>query len=156
MQFTLLCPGTPRHTAAAAWSADYAARIAKLAPFERRAVRAARRTTTGLDRAALERESAALLQAIPGGGHVVLLDPAGKRLDCDSLRDEVQKLADSGVRAIWLVIGGPDGVDERVRGRAQALWSLSPLTLPHELAEVVLLEQIYRALTRIKGLPYHR
>jgi 23S rRNA (pseudouridine1915-N3)-methyltransferase len=53
-------------------------------------------------------------------------------------------------------LGGPDGVEDRVRQRADHRLSLTAMTLPHDLAEVVLLEQLYRALTRWKNLPYHR
>jgi 23S rRNA (pseudouridine1915-N3)-methyltransferase len=59
-------------------------------------------------------------------------------------------------RPITLLIGGSEGLDPSLIGRAGARWSLGPLTFPHELARVVVLEQIYRAFTILKGEPYHK
>ena len=156
MQFNLIAAGTANHAAAVAWIADYAQRIQRFARYERKSVRAVHRARSGVDASARSRESAAILHQLPPSAFVVLLDSSGIRLDCDILRDQLQKTALDGGRTIWFVIGGPDGVDSPLAERADATWSLSPLTLPHELAEVVLLEQLYRALTRLKGLPYHR
>ena len=97
-----------------------------------------------------------MLAEVPGHATLVVLDVDGKSMNCDQLRDWLVKTADLGTRTIWFALGGPDGFDDRLRARAQLRLSLSPLTLPHDLAEAVLLEQLYRAATRIKGLPYHR
>ncbi len=156
IRLVVLAPGGPTHPAAIAWCDDYRKRISRLAQFERKKVRAERRTRAGPDLQARDRESAALVQAIAPGAHVVLLDVGGLPVDCDQLCDKLRKTAQIGGRTIWVILGGPDGVDDRVRARADESWSLSPLTLPHDLAEVVVLEQLYRALTRLHGLPYHR
>jgi len=81
----------------------------------------------------------------------VLLDPAGKALSSAGFIAQVEKLHD-----VVFVIGGSDGLPEEWRGRADMLVSLSAMTMPHELARVVLAEQIYRALTTLKGHPYPR
>ena len=65
-------------------------------------------------------------------------------------------LIEGGAREVVFVVGGPDGLSAEILEASRYRMSLSPMTLPHELAEVVLLEQLYRALTRWKGLPYHR
>jgi 23S rRNA (pseudouridine1915-N3)-methyltransferase len=65
-----------------------------------------------------------------------------------------QRLRDA--RPLALLIGGPDGLAEACRQRANQSWSLSPLTLPHALARVVLAEQLYRAMSLLAGHPYHR
>jgi len=59
-------------------------------------------------------------------------------------------------RPLALLIGGPDGLSDACRERANQSWSLSPLTLPHALVRVVLAEQIYRAMSLLAGHPYHR
>ena len=79
----------------------------------------------------------------------ILLDPAGRALDS-------KKLTGLFERDLVFVIGGADGLPPEWRARADLLLSLSPLTMPHELARVVLAEQIYRALTTLRGHPYPR
>jgi 23S rRNA (pseudouridine1915-N3)-methyltransferase len=79
----------------------------------------------------------------------ILLDPAGRPLDS-------AKFTALFDRELVFVIGGADGLPEAWRPRADRLLSLSPLTMPHELARVVLAEQIYRALTTLRGHPYPR
>lgn len=83
------------------------------------------------------------------GARKVLLDPAGRAVDSAAFT----KLFD---RDLVFVIGGSDGLPPAWRPRADLLLSLTPLTLPHELARVVLAEQIYRALTTLRGHPYPR
>ena len=156
MQWVVIAPGKLVHPGAMALSADYGQRLQRLVAFERRSVRAIRRVRQGLDADAKIKESAAMLAELPPAAALVALDVDGKAMDCDQLRDWLSKTSDTGARAIWFAIGGPDGLDDPLRARAQLRLSLSPLTLPHELAEVVLLEQLYRAATRLKGLPYHR
>jgi 23S rRNA (pseudouridine1915-N3)-methyltransferase len=81
----------------------------------------------------------------------VLLDPAGRVSDSAAFT----RLFEEG-RDLVFVIGGADGLPEEWRGRADRLLSLSAMTMPHELARVVLAEQIYRALTTLRGHPYPR
>ena len=83
------------------------------------------------------------------GAQKILLDPAGRTLDS-------KKLTGLFERDLVFVVGGADGLPEDWRSRADLLLSLSPLTMPHELARVVLAEQIYRAFTALRGHPYPR
>lgn len=87
--------------------------------------------------------------SLPKNFQVIALDERGK----DLTTAQFAKLLG---RETAFVIGGPDGLDDRVKQRADALVRLSSLTLPHALAQVVLLEQIYRAATLATGHPYHR
>ena len=82
-------------------------------------------------------------------GRVVALDERGKDLTTEQFARLLQQ-------ETAFVIGGPDGLDEKVKKDAALLLRLSSLTLPHALAQVVLLEQIYRAATLLSGHPYHR
>jgi 23S rRNA (pseudouridine1915-N3)-methyltransferase len=85
----------------------------------------------------------------------VLLDPAGRALDSAGFTALVEKAAREG-RDLVFAIGGAEGLPAAWKPRAGLLLALSPMTMPHELARVVLAEQIYRALTTLKGHPYPR
>lgn len=87
--------------------------------------------------------------SLPRNLRVVALDEKGKDLTTEQFARLLQK-------ETAFVIGGPDGLDEKVKTEAAMLLRLSSLTLPHALAQVVLLEQIYRAATLLTGHPYHR
>jgi 23S rRNA (pseudouridine1915-N3)-methyltransferase len=84
-----------------------------------------------------------------------LLDPAGKRLDSAQFTALVAK-AELEARDLVFVIGGADGLPPGWKPRADILLSLSPLTFPHELARAILAEQLYRAVTGLRGHPYPR
>ena len=102
-----------------------------------------------------EREAAALLSRVgdDGRGTLVALDPRGEPCTSPALARRVE----GWMRPrLTLVVGGPLGLDPGVREKADATWSLSPLTFPHELARLIVAEQIYRALTIARGLPYHK
>jgi 23S rRNA (pseudouridine1915-N3)-methyltransferase len=99
-------------------------------------------------------EAAALLAL--ADGRVIALDERGKGVRSLELAQRLNALELAGQSTLTLVIGGAEGLDESVRERSDELWSLSPLTLPHELARLVLLEQLYRAETIRAGHPYHR
>ncbi|MDQ6996522.1 MAG: 23S rRNA (pseudouridine(1915)-N(3))-methyltransferase RlmH [Mariprofundus sp.] len=92
-----------------------------------------------------------LKQAQPG---FILFDERGSLLASTGWADYLNRLAGDAHQDF--VIGGADGVADTVRSHAGACWSLSKLTLPHQLARALVLEQLYRALTIIQGHPYHR
>jgi 23S rRNA (pseudouridine1915-N3)-methyltransferase len=86
---------------------------------------------------------------------LILLDSSGKQLSSEDFATYLGRLRDSGVQTLVLAIGPPDGWSAPARARADLLLSFGPITLPHELARVVLAEQLYRALTILAGHPYH-
>lgn len=85
----------------------------------------------------------------------ILLDPEGRPFDSAKFTRFIEKAEQEGREAVF-VIGGHDGLPAPWRPRADLLLALSPMTMPHELARVVLAEQIYRALTTLRGHPYPR
>ena len=101
------------------------------------------------------REGAHLISRSEGCFRLVL-DERGKQLASRAFADEIRKIEGNPRKACALLVGGADGLSERVIESADLLWSLSHLTLQHELALVVALEQIYRAHTILTGIPYHR
>jgi 23S rRNA (pseudouridine1915-N3)-methyltransferase len=103
------------------------------------------------------REEAAMLTgAMPEGAVSVALDERGKALTSAQLADGIGSWRDAGTADLGLIIGGPDGLDPSLRDRAQLVLALSALTWPHQLARVMLAEQLYRAATILAGHPYHR
>jgi 23S rRNA (pseudouridine1915-N3)-methyltransferase len=99
------------------------------------------------------REAEAVLEKVRG--ELWALDERGKELTSAQLAEKIGRLRDSA-QALTLCIGGDEGLDPSVRKQARFVWSLSPLTLPHRLARVVALEQVYRAFEILRGGPYHK
>lgn len=99
-------------------------------------------------------ESNSLLQQ--ADGKVVVLDERGKNFGSEELAAIVSGWETEGVSRVSLLIGGANGHGPQLREHAGTMWSLSGLTLPHELARLVLLEQLYRIETIRSGHPYHR
>jgi 23S rRNA (pseudouridine1915-N3)-methyltransferase len=101
-------------------------------------------------------EAATLLGKIPDASILIALDEKGEALTSDGFSRLMGKQRDSGTSNLCFIIGGPDGLGEAVRDKAARIISLGAMTLPHGLARVVLVEQIYRAVTILAGHPYHR
>lgn len=104
---------------------------------------------------AIGAEGADLLKAIPGSSHVIALDLGGRHLSSEALAEHLSELMVRGRSDITFVIGGSAGLAEEVRARADERLALSHFTLPHQLARVVLLEQLYRAFRIMRNEPYH-
>lgn len=100
-------------------------------------------------------EGEKMLRAIPAGAEVVAFDERGEALTTVQWSKALQHWQQHGYD-VALLIGGPDGLAPECLTRAQRRWSLSKLTLPHALARVLVLEQLYRAWTVTQGHPYHR
>ncbi len=101
-------------------------------------------------------EAERLLARIASADGVIALDEAGKAMTSTAFATFVAGRRDEGTRTLAFLIGGPDGHGRAVRERADLALSLGPMTLPHALARIVLLEQLYRAATILAGHPYHR
>lgn len=100
-------------------------------------------------------ESEAVLRAA-GKSPLILLDPRGRQFSSEKLSEYLDTQALGGTGELAFAIGGPDGHTDELRSRAHLLWSLGELTLPHDLAMLVLVEALYRAATISAGEPYHR
>jgi 23S rRNA (pseudouridine1915-N3)-methyltransferase len=101
-------------------------------------------------------EEAVALRAALVDGAVVALDEGGKALTSQDFAERLQTWRDAGRSAVTFLIGGADGLDPELRATADLTLGFSPLTWPHQLARIMLAEQLYRATTIIAGHPYHR
>jgi len=101
-------------------------------------------------------EATEIRKKIANGAHVIALDERGRSLNSAEFAETLALARDNGARAAEFVIGGPDGLDPDFVSNAHLTLSLGRLILPHGLARVVLVEQIYRAATILAGHPYHR
>ena len=102
------------------------------------------------------KDEAALIKAIPPRAELWALDERGTQLTSEELARAIGARMDRGEQGIAFAIGGADGHSAALLQRARFTWSLGKLTLPHRLARVVVLEQLYRALSILRGEPYHR
>ena len=133
--------------------AEYAGRMPREARVELTALKPAPRG--GPLPRVLDTEGERVLAAIPAGSYRVILDERGKLLDTMELARRMTGWRNAG-RDVAFVIGGADGLSDGVKKSADLAWSLSPLTLPHGLARVLLAEQLYRAVSILHNHPYHR
>jgi 23S rRNA (pseudouridine1915-N3)-methyltransferase len=134
--------------------ADYAGRLRGDYRLELVEIPLARRGSGDLRRAVLE-EGRRMLAAAGERSLVVALQVEGRQLSSDHLARWLADRAMAGDQPVFC-IGGPDGLSPEIDAQARLRWSLSALTLPHGLARVVVAEALYRAVSLIKGLPYHR
>jgi len=133
----------------------YAARFPKEWKFRLDTLATARRSKNDKSLRARDEEGAQILGKTTSGERVILLDEKGNQLTSQRLAQRLATWQGDG-RDLCFVIGGPDGVSSDVRDRADVIWSLSDLTLPHGLARVLFAEQMYRAWSLQSGHPYHR
>ncbi|HEY8848899.1 MAG TPA: 23S rRNA (pseudouridine(1915)-N(3))-methyltransferase RlmH [Thermoanaerobaculia bacterium] len=108
------------------------------------------------DAAIMRAQSARLLAAIPARGYTVVLDERGRLMDSLKFAKWLERLTIDQPHGVTFVVGGDVGLSDAVRQSADLLLSLSAMTLPHQLARVVLVEQIYRACTLMRNVPYHK
>ena len=101
-------------------------------------------------------EDRGLLHGLPPGAEIIALEPGGDAWNTAQLTKHVERAMVQGARAMAFLIGGAEGLDPAVVERAHRRLSLSLLTLPHRLARVLLCEQLYRAISIIRGEPYNK
>lgn len=146
--------GRPKQGGLAESIAEYETRAARYWPLEVHEVREA----TGRSRPvpeAMAEEGERLLARLPAGARVIACDPGGVALDSRAFATLVASARDAA-EDVAFVIGGAHGLSDEVLARASRRLSLAPFTLPHELARLVLAEQLYRAGTIVRGEPYHK
>ncbi|MCX6270224.1 MAG: 23S rRNA (pseudouridine(1915)-N(3))-methyltransferase RlmH [Bacteroidetes bacterium] len=114
------------------------------------------RETRGLDPAMIRaKESEWFLKNLPSSGYLVLLDEAGSELTSMELSAFLQARMNQGIRHMIFLTGGAYGVTEEIKKKSNFILSLSKMTFTHQMSRLIIVEQLYRALTILKGEPYH-
>jgi 23S rRNA (pseudouridine1915-N3)-methyltransferase len=135
--------------------AEYIKRMGRLAEVEWTILPDIRQAANMSPEVLKRKESEQVLQRILPSDLLVLLDERGKTFSSESFAAWLEKTASAGHKRCIFLIGGAFGFDEIIYQRADALLSLSPMTMSHQLARVVFAEQLYRGFCINKGLPYH-
>lgn len=154
MKVSVVVIGRPRHAGLADAIQDYETRAARYWPLDVIEVREEPGKGLSAD-LVREREGARLAERIAPEAIVVACDPGGTVMESEPFARWLQQLRDEA-RSVTFVIGGAHGLGPAVRNRANRRLSLAPWTLPHEVARLVLAEQLYRAGTISRGEPYHK
>lgn len=156
MKTILIAVGSVKSGWAAQGEKTYAERIVHYMPYETVVVPDVKTSKATTPQMQKEAEGSAILSKLQPTDVVVLLDERGEQPTSRRLAEIVQGHMNSGVKRLVFVIGGPYGFSEEVYARAgKRLLSLSKLTFPHELARLIFTEQLYRAMTILRGEPYH-
>ncbi len=154
MKVLVAAVGKPRDAALAAAIREYEMRAARYWPLEVVEVREESVKGLGAD-LVMRKEGERLLERVSASARLVLCDPGGETMDSTAfarfLQDQRERAQD-----VAFVLGGAHGIGDVVRLRAHRRLALAPWTLPHELARLVLAEQLYRAGTIGRGEPYHK
>lgn len=135
--------------------AQYAKRVNRFLNFELEVIPDIKNTKNMSEGEQKQKEALAIQARIDPADTLVLLDENGKQYSSLSFADYLQQLMNSGVRNLVLVIGGPYGLDDSLKQKAQGSWSLSKLTFSHQMVRLFATEQIYRALSILNNQPYH-
>ncbi len=152
MRIRIIWTGKTRDARLRALIEDYSERLSHFARCEVTELRELGRT----DKTGIDKETKRISDALRPGSIIVLLDPEGTEWTSRQLAAQVQNWEGNGIKEVAFVVGGPNGLADDLKARADKRWSLSRLTLTHEMARVLLLEQLYRAYTIVHGLPYQK
>jgi 23S rRNA (pseudouridine1915-N3)-methyltransferase len=156
MKFRFIFAGSHADKAMSAAAEHYLNRIKHFYPVEIIEVKPERGRQSASDEAIMRAQSARLLASIPDRGTTVVLDERGQTFDSLKFARWLERLTIDSPGGVNFVVGGDVGLDDNVRAKAGKLLSLSAMTLPHQMARVILLEQIYRACTLMRNIPYHK
>ena len=154
MKVLVAAVGKPRNPALAAAISEYERRAARYWPLDVHEVREEPAKSVSAD-LVRDKEGERLAQVLPAGAHVVVCDVGGTTRTSEGFSHWLQQERERG-RDVAFVIGGAYGLPTALRERAQSRLALAPWTLPHELARLVLAEQLYRAGTIVRREPYHK
>jgi 23S rRNA (pseudouridine1915-N3)-methyltransferase len=148
--------GKPKEAYLEEGVADYLSRIRRYLRAEVRVVRAEPRRRGTDEAKALAGEGQRIAAALAGADYKICLDRVGRQLSSEGLAGHMEALAQRGVRRAAFVVGGVGGLPADLARSADLALSMGPMTFTHEMSRVILLEQVFRALTIQAGEPYHR
>lgn len=135
---------------------EYLKRIKRFVSFKWTEVKPVRITKNTSDKEVIRKEGENLLAKIEPGDYVIALDRTGRQYSSEGFATTLKKLSNKNRNRVCFVIGGPLGLSKEVLKRADHIMSISEMTLTHEMARLILTEQIYRAFTIMEGHKYHK
>ena len=153
MKLILRWIGKTRNPHLSALIGDYRARIGGLVDLTLSEVKGVESRDPAR---AVEAEGRQLLRGLGRDDYLIAMDPQGQLLDSEGFARVIADRREHSLKRLVFVLGGPDGLSQAVRNRSQRVLSLSSMTFSHELARLLLLEQIYRAFTLVHRIPYHK
>lgn len=151
MRFRIIWTGKTRDLRLRALIDDYYERLSHFVRCEVTELRESGAEKTGIDK-----DTKRISDALRPGAVTVFLDPEGTEWTSQQLAEQVRGWEERGIKEVAFVIGGPRGLSKDFLTKADKRWALSQLTLTHEMARVLLFEQLYRAFTIVRGLPYQK
>lgn len=155
MRFEFLFPGKPKAAYLAAGIDDFAGRLRHYTEITVKILKEQKGNDRESERL-LAKEGTELLRHVGKGVYLVALDVGGRAFSSEELAECITRWEHQGISQVSFIIGGPLGLSPAVRERADLLLSLSRLTFTHDMARLLLLEQLYRAYTIKAGTGYHK
>ena len=159
MNINIICVGKLKEKYLRDASAEYEKRLSRYCRVQIRELKEARlaeNASPAEEEAVKTEEGKSILKALSSSSFVIVLDIGGKELSSDQLAEKIGSLATTGESTVNFIIGGSLGLSEEVKKRADFRLSFSPMTFPHQLMRVILLEQIYRSFKILRKEPYHK
>ncbi len=159
MKINIICVGKLKEKYLRDASAEYEKRLSRYCRVQIRELKEARlaeNASPAEEEAVKTEEGKSILKALSSSSFVIVLDIGGKELSSDQLAEKIGSLATTGESTVDFIIGGSLGLSEEVKKRADFRLSFSPMTFPHQLMRVILLEQIYRSFKILRKEPYHK
>ncbi len=153
MRLQFVWIGKTRDRQYAALAGEYLERLRRFAPIE---ISELKEAAGEDDRRIVLAEGVRILDAVERSDYVILLDERGREFSSVEFADLINAKRETGIKRLAFIIGGFAGASDDVKRRADLHLALSRMTLPHEMARVVLTEQVYRAFTMLAGMPYHK
>lgn len=155
MKIIILAVGTKMDDWVTTAFSEYQKRMPPHIKIELKEIEPVKRVGKSTTAKAKEVEAKAILAALPKRAHIIALDERGKQFTSQELAVKMHDYQQMGSDVV-VIIGGPEGLTDEVREKANELMSLSKLTLPHPFVRVMIAEALYRAYSIDAGLPYHR
>jgi len=152
MRFRFVWPGKTKDERLRSLLEEYLKRLSR---FTQCAVTEIRESAGG-DGRSKAKEARRIVEALASAGAVIVLDEQGRELSSTELADQIARWEQESVKEVAFVIGGPEGVGTEVKSRANAQWRISRMTFTHEMTRVLITEQLYRAYTINRGMPYQK
>lgn len=156
LQFHLVFPGKTQFPDLDAAIKRYLDRLAHYTSIQVHVIKAEKISHKTPDEEIRRREAERVLKLIDRQPYVVIWDERGRQMNSLEMAAFLDSLMKGGHSDIWMVFGGPVGVSSHLRAQANTVLSLSKMTFPHDMARLLVVEQLYRAFTILRGEPYHK